>query len=70
MDKLYICKMECYSRIKMNELLTHGNYVGEPQEQQQKRTSKGSQTCETVFVGLHLSAWQPTPVFLPGESHG
>ena len=33
-NKLYICKMECYSRIKMNELLTRGNYIGEPQEQQ------------------------------------
>ena len=63
-----IHKMECYSRIKMNELLTHApmwvNVRGK------KRTSTGSQTCETVFVGLHLSAWQPTPVFLPGEAHG
>ena len=42
MDKLYICKMECYSRIKVNELLTRGNYVGEPQEQQKKGQVKAA----------------------------
>ena len=65
----YIHEMECYSRIKMNELLTHATtWVN--LRKKKKKTSKGSQTWETVFVGLHLSAWQPTPVLLPGESCG
>ena len=43
---------------------------GGPQSMGSLRVGQGSATSLSLFTFMHRRKWQPTPVFLPGESQG
>ena len=55
----------------VNPWLFHLNVWQNPLQIKKKKTNFSLWKTSVMFIGYFwISAWQPTPVFLPGKSHG